>query len=436
MPQCVVIADDLTGGNATGVRLVRAGMKTYTFVNKESLSSEAMNECDCVIFPTDSRSATPEEAYNRVFSAVKAVKSEDVKLYSKRIDSTLRGNLGCETDAMLDALGNGAVALALPSFPQSKRTMIDGVLLVDGTPLHETDVARDPKNPVKTPYCAEIYRMQSKYPVGSLFLKEVEQGVPHIAECIKKLANEGARTIVCDAVTQEDIDKIADAAILSDVSFISADPGVFTATLAERLVKRQMQMENKRVLVTVGSVNAVASEQARIFLEEVNTLNVFADTSRFLESEQSREAEIERVSEEIINNYESYGVCSVIGNGIFDEHRLSFEKYAESGNTFDELSEKINDAFAEITCRILSKGGFGGLYTCGGDITIAVCRRMKTAGMRLLDEVLPLAAYGELIGGDYENLKVVTKGGMVGEADAIVRCVKHLQERINQESGK
>ncbi len=431
MPQCVVIADDLTGGNATGVLLVKAGMKTYTLVNEEDLSSKVMNECDCVIFPTDSRAVSPEEAYRRVFGVAKAMKSDGITLYSKRIDSTLRGNLGSETDAMLDALGNEAVALAMPSFPQSKRTMINGRLLVDGIPLHETDVARDPKNPVTTPFCAEIYRMQSKYPVGAISLEEQQKGIEYTAALIEDLARSGVRTIVCDAVTQEDIDLIADAAIMSGVPFIAADPGVLTATLAQRLVKRQEIAEDK-ILVTVGSVNAVASEQARSFLENMKVFNVFADTSLFLESAQSREVEIERVAAEIESNSEGYDVCSVIGNGIFPEHRLSFEDYAKPGDTFDELSGKINDAFAEITCRILSKGGFGGLYTCGGDITIAVCRRMKTAGMRLLGEVLPLAAYGELIGGDYENFKVVTKGGMVGEADAIVRCVKYIQRKISE----
>ena len=34
MPQCVVIADDLTGANATGVLLKKMNYKAYTVMNR------------------------------------------------------------------------------------------------------------------------------------------------------------------------------------------------------------------------------------------------------------------------------------------------------------------------------------------------------------------------------------------------------------------
>jgi uncharacterized protein YgbK (DUF1537 family) len=91
----------------------------------------------------------------------------------------------------------------------------------------------------------------------------------------------------------------------------------------------------------------------------------------------------------------------------------------------------INQSIAEIACQILSSDrGFRGIYTCGGDITVAVCDRMQNIGLRLLGEVLPLASYGEIIGGDNPGLKIVTKGGMVGEQDAIVSCVRYLKDKL------
>jgi len=144
-------------------------------------------------------------------------------------------------------------------------------------------------------------------------------------------------------------------------------------------------------------------------------------------------AEIGRVVSEILNNCEDYEVCSVIGHGILPEYRVPFEPYASRYNcTFDDLSNLINESVAEIVYRIIAADrGFSGLYTSGGDITVAVCRRMKNVGLRLLSEVLPLAAYGELMGGDYSGLKIVTKGGMVGEADAMVSCVGYLKEKLS-----
>ena len=37
MPQCVVIADDLTGANATGVLLKKMNYKAYTVMNTERI---------------------------------------------------------------------------------------------------------------------------------------------------------------------------------------------------------------------------------------------------------------------------------------------------------------------------------------------------------------------------------------------------------------
>ena len=101
MIQCAVIADDLTGGNATGVLLAEMGYKSFTILNE---NGTAAKDCDCVIYPTDSRSISPEEAYSRVRNITRSLydTKDTIKIWSKRIDSTLRGNIGSETDAMID----------------------------------------------------------------------------------------------------------------------------------------------------------------------------------------------------------------------------------------------------------------------------------------------------------------------------------------------
>lgn len=55
MPQCVVIADDLTGANATGVLLKKMDYQAYTVMNSERIEPSAISDCDCVLYPTDSR---------------------------------------------------------------------------------------------------------------------------------------------------------------------------------------------------------------------------------------------------------------------------------------------------------------------------------------------------------------------------------------------
>ena len=192
MPQCVVIADDLTGGNATGVLLKKMNYQVYTVMNTESMDLQALEDCDCVIYPTDSHGVAPEVAYERVYNICSLLKDDAVKVYSNRIDSTLRGNLGSETDAMLDCLGEDYIAIVAPCFPASGRIVVGGYMLVNGLPLHKTDIAIDPKTPVKVSEPAVLFQEQSKYKTASILMKDLMHGKHYLADVMKAHVAEAA----------------------------------------------------------------------------------------------------------------------------------------------------------------------------------------------------------------------------------------------------
>lgn len=433
MPQCIVIADDLTGANATGVLLKRMDYQTYTVMNSERIELSLLEHCDCVMYPTDSRGIDREQAYNRVYNVAKLLKDDKVKVWSKRIDSTMRGNVGSETDAVLDMLGPEYIAISAPCFPASGRVVIGGYMLVNGLPLHKTEVALDPKTPVSVSDVQEIFRQQSRYPVGSIKMGDMMDGKHHLAGRMKDLVQDGCRIIVADCVTQEDLDLIADALITSGLKFITVDPGVFTATVARKLIVPADQREKKKILAVVGSVNPVTRTQMEdLWLGQRTCRNVFAVTERFLESEESCQQEIARITAEVLELSQSFDILTVTGDGIYPENRIDFTKFAEQyPEGTDGMTGRINEAFAEIAHRVfLGNRGFEGIYSSGGDITVAVCRKFQTAGLCLLDEVLPLAAYGQFLKGEFEGVHIITKGGMVGERDAANRCVNYLKEKL------
>lgn len=55
-----------------------------------------------------------------------------VRYFSKRIDTTLRGGIGTEIKAMMDVVGGDAVAVVVPSMPQSRRIVVGGFSVIDG----------------------------------------------------------------------------------------------------------------------------------------------------------------------------------------------------------------------------------------------------------------------------------------------------------------
>lgn len=432
MPQCVVIADDLTGANATGVLISKLNYVSYTVMNTERLELTKLSESDCVLYPTDSRAVDSQIAYNRVYNVAKLLKDDRVKLYAKRIDSTLRGNLGSETDALLDALDNQAIAMVVPCFPEANRILVGGYLLVNTVPLHRTEAATDPKTPVNTSLAQQLYQEQSKYPVASLYLNDLMLGKDHLVKKILEYKDQGIRTIIFDSVSQEDMDLIANSVIESDVNFITVDPGSFTATVTRKLIIPRSSKAKYKILATVGSVNPVAKTQLDELLLSQSIFNVYVKTRSLLEEETIRAQEIDRVVREVIDNCSGYEICTVIGDGIMHENRIDFAPYAERYQcSTDEVSNMINSGLAEITYQILSKNrSFQGIYTSGGDVTISVSKRLGTSGIKLLDEVVPLAAYGEFIAGEFDGLKIVTKGGMAGDRFAMNTCMRYLKEKL------
>lgn len=162
------------------------------------------------------------------------------------------------------------------------------------------------------------------------------------------------------------------------------------------------------------------------------THNVFVNTKELLEDETRREKEISRVTEEILRECKLNMVSTVTGDGIYPENRIDFKPYMEKYHcSMDEVTERINSGFAEITYRIFkAEPEFKGLYTSGGDITVSVCARFNTAGLSLMDEVLPLAAYGQFLKGEFEGVHIITKGGSQGQNDAINRCITYLKEKL------
>lgn len=432
MAQCLIIADDLTGANATGVLLHKTGYSAYTVINPAEADRAEIGSCDCLLFPTNSRSREPLEAYRRVYEATTLLKRSDTRIFSKRIDSTLRGNLGQETDAMLDALGSRYIALVAPCFPSSGRIVCGGYMLVNSVPLHKTAASDDPKNPVVTSRVEDIFRSQSKYPVAALDLESLRRGKNFVRTQIRAFADSGVRTVIFDCFDDDDLDLIADAAISSDIPFISVGPGPFTVTVIKKTITPRIKQDNGAILLVIGSVNPVTKMQVDEILPSRDVFVSIVQPEKLVLDDDSREKEIKRIIDATLSASEDFHIFAIIGAGIDSDKRIDlsvFEK--QRGCSCEELSVSINKSFAAMTSAILMKNpAIKALYTSGGDITVAICEALRVSAIRLHSEVLPLAAYGELQGGDFSGLKIITKGGMAGDKYALKDCIAYLNTHI------
>lgn len=419
----VVLCDDLTGANATGVKLSKKGFKTATVIHGLPVPESGY---EAICLDTDSRYAAEDQAKKRVQTALE--KSEingRADIYSKRIDSTLRGNIGGEMESMLDFLGEDAIAIVVSSFPDSGRTTIGGFLLVDNVPLQQTDVASDPVRPLTTSKVEEIIQFQTDLPITTLGLDVVLDGAESLQQAIQE-AKSHSKVICIDAVTDEHIDLIADVVKDIKTPILSVDPGPFTAAYASK--KLNHARTNEKYLITIGSVTSQTGLQIDYYTQKTGVEPIFVDPERLATFTESWELEVDRVIAEAESNLKSNDILLITtyrpGQKILD-----LPKMAEHEDTTEEgLAKRITDGLGTISRRLLQdhRDIFKGCYLSGGDVTASVASITRAHGIELNDEILPLAAYGSFIGGYLDGLPVVTKGGMIGDKKALYTCMNYM----------
>lgn len=130
-PGLLIVADDLSGAADSAVAFADRTDVAVLLDATEPRPTTAVLAVD-----TDSRYLPGPAAAARVHEALAAAGPE-TRVY-KKIDSTLRGNIGPEVRACLDALRarrhGPCLAVLAPAFPATGRTVRDGqVLVADGT---------------------------------------------------------------------------------------------------------------------------------------------------------------------------------------------------------------------------------------------------------------------------------------------------------------
>ena len=425
MQKYIVIADDLTGSNATCSLFKKIGLRAASILK---LQGDINYDVDVISYSTASRGLDKEEAYKKVSEAIKILKNKDVLVYNKRIDSTLRGNIGTEINAMLDNLEDDRIAVVIPSYPDSGRIVVNKTMLVNGVLLENSDAGKDPKTPIKTSCVESLIQKGIKYSSTYFTLSDIAQPIEEIAKKMQK-AIKNSRVLIFDAVNNEDIIKISKAIIHSDIDIVTVDPGPFTLYYSKELQKKN-HLE-KKILMVIGSVTATTKKQIEYILQEEDIFLVKMKVEDFFEKETCLK-EIERVIAYIKKGIASYDLFLVTTSPIGDEKKADLQKLTENLNTtVEEISKIIANTLTETIVKILKETQkFEGIYSSGGDITIALLEKLKAIGVEIREEVIPLAAYGRIIGGDFPNLKLVSKGGMVGDEKTIKLCLHKIKNDI------
>jgi uncharacterized protein YgbK (DUF1537 family) len=417
-----VIADDLTGANDTGLQFSRHGLCTEVLL--EGAEPGPASEAAIIIWDTNSRAIDSQAAYDRVQTAVRQAHQAGFTRYYKKLDSTLRGNVGIEIKAILD-MGLHDFAFVMPAFVQTGRTTVGGNHLVQGIPVEATEIARDPKCPVTESCLPGLLQRQAGLQVAHIGIAELTGGPAVIGEFVHRALAAGCRIISCDGWADEHFDLAARAVagISSRVLWAGS------AGLADCLPAVFNWNDNVRqqtpALVIAGSVSSVTRGQIAELLAGGCEL-VEIEVAKYLPwQEQNALPLLESISKKL-----AQGTCLVIATG-YQPAAVEQTKAAGAKLGFSavEVSEITATILGWIGAQLVRRQEVAGIVLTGGDTAVAVCRALGVTGIRILEEVTTAIPLGTMTTREGKTLKVITKAGAFGKPGDLLKAVRKLQQR-------
>ena len=408
MVKLLIIADDFTGALDTGVQFAARGAATRVVTDLAYDFNRA--EAEVLVMVAETRHLAPEDAYRMVYSTVRSAKSAGISYIYKKTDSALRGNIGSELAAVLDAAEADNIAF-LPAFPKMRRTTQNGIHYVDGIPVAESVFGKDPFEPVRDSSVAEILLKQTEKLV---VLHRLDEPVVPAAPGIQ----------VYDACTDGDLARIGKE-LGAERLHLSAGCAGFATALADILELNGSEPQMPRLpdsfFVACGSVNPVTLRQMRR-AEQNGFVHIHLEPMQKLEPHWLESEDCGRKIRIWLEQARDSGRCILDVNdplGLDDT-----EIYAKAhGLTTEDLRVRISTQLAHLMKLLLDEGLNATILCTGGDTLLAL---MRTVGVAALTPVRELDTGTVLTNFVYKGktYHIMSRSGGFGEPELFCKLAE------------
>lgn len=405
----LIIADDLTGANDTGVQYKKSGFSTIVKVLPDSREDGTFDQYDVICINADTRPLSSQGAYNEVYTLTKKLKNKNFDYIYKKIDSIMRGNPASELEAVMDAMGFD-VAIVAPSFPDNNRIIEKGILnMPDQSQIDVTKIFND-----------ETKRKAVNIPLAS-----VRQGEVFLKQAIKTKQNEGCEIFVIDALTDDDLFIIRNTCNQIEDKKILCGSAGFAKQLSKKSYEPPKTIhiinQEKITMIIVGSRNGQTAEQVKRVSDLYNAPIVLVDANEIRDGDYHKA--IEDTEKSVMNLIVAGKKLIVVSiTSLFEDFAISLR------NSEDEniKSLRIAKCLGTVVKNINERVSIGNIISTGGDTSLQICNAFETVGIELEDEVASGIPMGKMIGGVADQMTIVTKSGGFGDRDALVKAVEYL----------
>jgi D-threonate/D-erythronate kinase len=371
---CILIADDLTGACDSGLEFAR-----HQLVTRVGFGKAPAGASDVAVVSTNSRRLQPLESAALMHSVARTFSSRSTSILFKKIDSTLRGNVMSECDALREA-ARAPYGVIAPALPAQGRFVKNGVLEVN-------DISGRWSLDIR-----ELLAAQGALP--ELITPRAWSNPEELAKRIEQAAAD-CRYVLCDTEEDSDLAFIAEALIAckSRPMWVgSAGLAKYAAAFLRRADSigqpRKKATSNAPVILCVGSDHPVTNLQVK-HLRSCYRLGVLEAAS---------------------------ATASEVRTALDEGSHLILVIDTQTADTI-----QLQELLAAARTRDLA-----GILLTGGDTAELVCRAAQTEQLLLEGELVSGIATGHMEGGLLNGMTFATKSGGFGTEACLVESVNAL----------
>jgi D-threonate/D-erythronate kinase len=431
MTQLAIIADDLSSATDCGAQVARSGQPVVVPLSGYALPAQAGN-ASVISIDTNSRSVSAEQAYATVKEAATSLAAAGWQHFYKSVDSTLRGNLGAEIDAVMDVT-HPDCAIVAPAFPKYGRTTRSGVQYLHGKPLNQTEFGTDPTAPVREADITSLLWLQSKRKSGRITLSQLRSGPREVSTQLNRHIANGLELIIFDVMEQDDLRRICETVAASGVKALwvgSTGLSEFVP-LALGLGRNAPSLKNRATsqtrcpaLLVAGSASETTCQQ----IEHAQSAGLQLTTlhpAPIVSGGPAAEAEIARVLaslQTVIISGHNAGLAVLSTRAdIADTQELG----AALGLAPAQVAARIASALAAISRTLAIESSISGIVATGGDTAKAICDSLLAEALEIEGEIEAGIPLMRLLGPT--TLPIVIKAGGFGSPQAITQAIEAIK---------
>ena len=407
-----ILADDLTGAADSAIAFARRRVPARVVWGDSP--SQVHPDAMVLAYDAATRELDAALAARRHREVLQRFLHLPARLF-KKIDSTLRGSPAEEIAAMLDVVlaqePDTCVVMA-PSFPAMGRTVCGAQVRVHGVPLPFTEYWPESRDPALANL---LFLLEG----AGLRARPVELAtVRGDFDVLKSALTKADRTLVavCDAETDEDLERIAEASLATDRPGFFIGSGGFAHALAHCVSRAGVLLRSpscccepstRGALVVVGS----RSQASRAALAQVTTLpNVERCSVEPSLLGGDLQSAVHASLSDAIRNALKTGMDVVV-----DIVSTTSSQIAGNPHLVSALASLLGPAARDASA----------LAATGGETAAALLTRLGVNGIQLLDEIEPGIPLGLTLGG--VSVPAVTKAGGFGNEGCLRRIIERLR---------